>query len=168
MKFTPRRLANDSLGLLGEKWAISFLPMNLENAVTRIRECFDQMNKAYQRKVFDEVAIVEIASSSVKVHYYDGPRQAVFMEEFPNKTVAVRKELLTEQSEHGGEFGFTREGAGDHFDAYICVGPQVYLFCNNLEKSMHEITEDPRWLEAQAKFLNASQVFAADPLTAQG
>ena len=31
-------------------------------------------------------------------------------------------------------------------------------------KSMKEITEDPRWLDAQGQFLNASQFFAVDPL----
>jgi hypothetical protein len=49
-------------------------------------------------------------------------------------------------------------------DAYICLGPGVYLFCNNTEKSMKEITGDPLWLTAQGQFLNASQFFAVDPL----
>lgn len=138
--------------------------MNLPQATSRIQNSFTKMNEAYQRTVFDELAIVGIDGAGVELHYYDGPREALFLKDFADKTTALRKELMTEQTEHGGEFGFTREGTGDLFDAYICLGPQVYLFCNNTRKSMHEVTRDPRWLEAQQKFLNASQAFAADPL----
>jgi hypothetical protein len=76
----------------------------------------------------------------------------------------LRKELTADQTDLGGEFSFTREGDGAHMDAYICLGPRVYLFCNHTSKSMKEVTEDPRWLDAQGQFLNASQFFAVDPL----
>jgi hypothetical protein len=148
--------------------ASSLLPsMNLATAIHRIEQSFQKMNEAYQREVFDEVAIVGFHTGGMQVHHYQGPRRAVFVKEFGDKTVALRKELTEQQSEDGGEFGFTREGEGDRFDAYICLGPDAYLFCNNTSKSMHEVTQDPRWLEAQGNFLNASQYFAADPLKLQ-
>lgn len=138
--------------------------MDLPTAVSRIQQSFTRMNEAYQRPVFDELAIVAVDGGRVQLHHYQGPRQAEFLKEFADKSISVRKELAADQSENGGEFGFTREGEGDQFDAYICLGPQVYLFCNNTEKSMHEVTQDPRWLDAQTKFLNATQAFATDPL----
>lgn len=138
--------------------------MNLETAVRRIQQCFRKMDEAYHRKVFDEIAILGLEESGVKLHYYEGPDQAAFMKNFGDKTMSVRKELTGEKTHTGSEFGFTREGAGDRFDGYICLGPQVYLFCNNTKKSMKEVTEDPRWLAAQSEFLNASQPFAVDPL----
>lgn len=139
--------------------------MNLETAVSRIQQSFTKMNAAYQRTVFDEVAIVGWEETGLKLHYYDGPDPVAFRRDFGDKTVLVRKELGKEKSEAGGEFGFTREGEGEHFDAYICLGPELYLFCNNTEKSMHEVTQDPRWLAAQGEFLNASQHFASDPVS---
>jgi hypothetical protein len=161
----PRR--RGYFGVARQKNGGQFFVMNLQTAISRIQKSFTRMNEAYQRTVFDELAIVGIDEADVKLHYYDGPREALFMKDFADKTVALRTELTTEQTENGGEFGFTREGTGDRFDAYICLGPQVYLFCNNTRKSMREVTQDPRWLEAQSKFLNASQAFAADPLKLQ-
>lgn len=139
--------------------------MNLETAVSRIQQSFSKMNDAYQRTVFDEIAIVELEETGVKLHHYDGPNREAFSKDFADKTILLRRELMAEKTEAGGEFGFTREGEGENFDAYICLGPQVYLFCNNTKQSMDEVTQDPRWLDAQSKFLNASQLFAADPVT---
>lgn len=138
--------------------------MKLETAVSRIRQSLAAMNEAYQRKVFDEIAIVGVDQTGVSLVYYNGPRQNEFNREFAEKTALVRHELKSEKTEFGGEFGFTREGEGDVFDAYICLGPNVFLFCNHTKLSMAEITADPRWMAVQQKFLNASQVFAKDPV----
>ena len=78
--------------------------------------------------------------------------------------MALLKELTEDQTALGGEFSFTREGEGASMDAYICLGPDVYFFCNHTQKSMYEITQDPQWLESQGEFLNLSQFFAVDPL----
>ena len=86
------------------------------------------------------------------------------MSEFADSTTSLRQELTEDQTDDGGEFSFTREGDGASMDAYICLGPKVYLFCNNVAKSMKETTADPAWLNAQGEFLNASQHFAVDPL----
>lgn len=138
--------------------------MDLETAIARVGQALEQMTEAYHRQVFDEVVIVEAAGRSPNVLFYTGPRREQFMRDLADQTIRLRRELPAGRSEDPGEFGFTREGEGEHFDAYICLGPKVYLFCNNTEKSMHEVTQDPRWLEAQQKFLNACQAFAADPL----
>lgn len=138
--------------------------MNLEAATTRIEKSFAKLNQAYGRPVFDELAIVGLSGSALKLHFYEGPREAAFMGEFADDSISLRKELTEDQTAFGGEFSFTREGDGVGIDAYICLGPDVYLFCNNTKKSMSEVTADPAWLDAQGQFLNASQFFAVDPL----
>lgn len=138
--------------------------MNLETAIARIQKSFTQLDAAYQRPVFDEVAIVGLEGNGLALHFYAGPREAEFLGDFADDSISLRKELTADQTDLGGEFSFTRDGDGAHMDAYICLGPRVYLFCNHTAKSMKEITEDPRWLDAQGQFLNASQFFAVDPL----
>lgn len=138
--------------------------MDLATATARIDQSFKKLNAAYGRKVFDELAIVNLSGEALELLHYEGPRREALMAEFADSTVSLRQELTAEQSDKGGEFSFTREGDGAHMDAYICLGPKVYLFCNNVAKSMKEITQDPAWLVAQGEFLNASQVFAVAPL----
>ncbi len=138
--------------------------MNLEAAISRIRKSFGKLNAAYGRPVFDELAIVGLEGNGLKLHFYSGPREAEFLDDFADDSVSLRKELTSDQTSLGGEFSFTREGEGAGMDAYICLGPEVYLFCNNTEKSMVGITQDPAWLDAQGEFLNTSQFFAVDPL----
>ena len=139
--------------------------MDLAAATARIDQSFKKLNAAYGREVFDELAIVGMSGETLELLHYKGPRQDAFMAEFADSTMSLRKELTADQTNSGGEFRFTREGDGAHMDAYICLGPKVYLFCNNVEKSMKEITQDPAWLDAQGEFLNASQYFAVDPLS---
>jgi len=139
--------------------------MNLESAISRIHKSFEKMDAAYGRHVFDELAIVGLEAGGLKLHSYKGPRgQTVFMNDFADDSISLRRELTAEQTSLGGEFSFTREGDGIGIDAYICLGPNAYLFCNNTDKSMHDITQDPLWLNAQGQFLGVSQHFAVDPL----
>ncbi|MEM8866708.1 MAG: hypothetical protein AAGC73_00415 [Verrucomicrobiota bacterium] len=139
--------------------------MQLSTAITKIQTSLAKMNTAYKRVVFDETAVMSWEGASLKLHYYEGPRREVFTAEFADDTISLREELMQAQTSLGGEFSFTREGSGAKMDAYICLGPKVYLFCNNMAKSMHEVTSDPQWLEAQSDFLNLSQQFAVDPLS---
>ena len=138
--------------------------MILQTAISRVLTSFSKLNAAYGRTVFNEWAIVNLAGSELTLHHYEGPNRLKFAAEFADNTMALRKELIEEQTALGGEFSFTWEGQGAHMDAYICLGPDVYLFCNHTAKSMGEITQDPAWLDAQGVFLNLSQVFAVDPL----
>lgn len=138
--------------------------MNFQTAVSRIAQSIAQLDAAYGRPVFDELAIIGLDGEELKLHHYTGPNEDGFLAGFADNTMALRKELTGEQTGLGGEFSFTREGEGAGMDAYICLGPDVYLFCNHTGKSMHEITQDPEWLNAQGEFLNLSQYFAVDPL----
>lgn len=138
--------------------------MQLDAAIQRIQKSFAKLDDAYGRTVFDEIAMVGLAGNELNLYHYTGPREAEFMSEFADDSRSLRKELTIDQTANGGEFSFTREGEGAGIDAYICLGSEVYLFCNNTEKSMPEVTADPAWLNAQGEFLNASQYFAVDPL----
>jgi len=139
--------------------------MNLESAIARIKKSFTKLNEAYGRPVFDEIAIVQATEvTSLSLKYYEGPREADFLNEMMEDSVALRNDVGDTRNNLGGEFGFTREGGGEGIDAYICLGPRVFLLCNNTAQSMEEVTKDARWLTAQGEFLNASQFFASDPL----
>lgn len=123
------------------------------------------MNEAYGRPVFDELAIVQVTDvSTLSLHYYEGAREAEFLNEMMEDSVALRNDVGDTRNNLGGEFGFTREGGGEGIDAYICLGPRIFLLCNNTAQSMEEVTKDGRWLQAQGEFLNASQYFVVDPL----
>lgn len=139
--------------------------MNIESAIARIQKSFAKMNEAYGRPVFDEVAIVQASgATTLTLHYYEGARETKFLNEVIEDSVALRNDVGDTRNNVGGEFGFTREGGGEGIDAYISLGPRVFLLCNNTAQSMEEVTKDARWLQAQGEFLNASQFFAVDPL----
>lgn len=139
--------------------------MDLPAAIACIEKSFSKLDSAYGRTVFDELAIVSFSDQSLDLHYYQGASSDAFLDEFSENSISLRKELIAEQTDAGGEFSFTREGEGANMDAYICLGPKVFLFCNNTEKSMEEVSRDPAWLSAQGEFLLASQRFAVDPLS---
>ena len=137
--------------------------MNLKSVIARIQKSFKKMNEAYGRPVFDELAIVQVTDvSTLSLHYYEGAREAEFLNEMMEDSVALRNDVGDTRNNLGGEFGFTREGGGEGIDAYICLGPRIFLLCNNTAQSMEEVTKDGRWLQAQGEFLNASQYFVVD------
>lgn len=134
--------------------------MTLEEAQKIIRRYLARLNKTYTREVFDEYSIVSFKGGSGEILFYSGGREDDFRKEFADDMVPLRKEILSDQPEHG-DFGFTREGAGTYFDAFVCLGPDVYAIFNNTLKSMEEITKDPLWLLAQGDFVELSQRFSS-------
>lgn len=139
--------------------------MNLETAKLQIDKYFTRMNQAYGRVVFDEWLIVSRQAGSVHLLHYQGPRAATIMESLADETSALRQSGAHIHSDPG-QFDFTREGAGSDFDAYVCVGKDCFLLCNNTQKSMQEVSADTNWLSAQGEFLNLSQYFVVDGLSA--
>ena len=138
--------------------------MNLTAAITHLKKAFRKLDEKYGRKVFDELAVVHFGGKAPKLLDYEGPREEAFLNELADDSIDLRRDLLSSKTDFGGEFSFTREGEGSAIDAFICLGQGVYLFCNNTEKSMEEITKDPAWLDAQGHFLNTSQKFAINPV----
>jgi hypothetical protein len=138
--------------------------MNLDQAISRLRECSQRMNELYGRSVFDEWAVVSLLPERSRVLDYSGPRKGEFANSFAKDLATLRQSLL--KGQHGfGEFEFAREGIGSRFDAYMCIGEGVYVICNNLYTTMAEITKDEKWLSAQVPFVEASEKFRSSPVT---
>ncbi|MGF1451439.1 MAG: hypothetical protein ACFB21_05135 [Opitutales bacterium] len=138
--------------------------MDLPKAIATIDAHLCRLDNAYGRPVFDEWAIV--TTDGRIVLHYKGQREERFALDFADEMRALRAELQADGAEtfSGGEFGFTREGTGTAFDAYICLGPGIFVVCNHTQKSMAELTADPNWVRAQGTFVDLSQVFAVQPL----
>lgn len=124
------------------------------------------MNSLYGRPVFNEWAVIAAAGVSGHVLAYEGPRRDVFARELPRDLGPLRAELEAQPREPG-VFGFAREAGGTRYDAYIVLGPSVYLLCNHTEQTINEITDDVRWRKAQAPFASLAEAFRLDPLRIQ-
>jgi hypothetical protein len=75
----------------------------------------------------------------------------------------LNSELLTTKHQTG-DFDFARHAGGTHFDAFMVLGEEIYLICNNTTQSINGITKDSRWLAAQVPFAELTDKFRASPL----
>ena len=138
--------------------------MTLDQANKIIRACADKMNVRYGRAVFNEWAIVSLASNKGRLLAYEGPRKQDFRNNFLADAGSLRASLLSQQH-HTGDFEFAQDGVGTGFEAFMALGKGIYLICNNTVQSMDGITKDPLWLSAQVPFLDLSDQFRFDSLT---
>jgi hypothetical protein len=137
--------------------------MTLDEVKLLIKTSAARMDALYGKPVFDEWAVVSLAENRARVLAYVGPRNDDFLKNFANDLGALRAELL------GGNFGvgdfaFARHGTGTNFEAFLVLGPAVYLICNNTGDSMDNIAKDPRWLKAQVPFAEIGDKLRANPL----
>lgn len=139
--------------------------MNLADAVERIRRCAQQMDAHYGRTVFDEWALVSLKRGQERVLSYSGPRKENFQANFSADLGALRGELLTSQHEPG-HYDFNRHAVGTAFEAFICVGADLYVICNNTQRSMDDIAADKKWLAAQKVFAELTESFQANAVAA--
>ncbi len=137
--------------------------MNLDTARSAIIPALGRMNALYHQPVFDEWVMVKLATEQGAILAYSGPRVENYQRAFKDDVGPLRAEL-EQQHLSVGDFAFVRDATGTRFDACIRLGPVAYLFCNHTAKSMAEIRQDPRWLEAQKPFASLSEVFRNDPL----
>ena len=137
--------------------------MNLAAAIDRIETTLLSLEKAVGEPVFDEWAVVEKSAAGWKLIDYGGARKAEFLAEF-NTDIAALKETLDPNHIQVGEFAFSHEGFGSGFDAHMCVGGNCLVLFNNTAKSTGEITANPKWTAAQARFAELLEAFIADPL----
>ena len=141
--------------------------MTLDEAISFIKICANQMNARYGRTVFDEWVVVSLAENKARVLVYYGPRNDDFLKNFVKDLGALRAELLTEN--HGaGDFEFARHGTGTGFESFMVLGRALYLICNNTRESMDTIAKNPRWLAAQVPFAELGEKILANPLTFAG
>ncbi len=137
--------------------------MTLEQAKKHILKCVEQMQARYGKVVFDEWALVSLADKKGRVLAYVGPRKEGFKENFVDDAGTLRVGLLS-PDHNVGDYDFARHGVGTSFEAFMVVGENTYLICNNTVQSMDAITKDPLWLAAQVPFVELSDKFRDDPL----
>lgn len=137
--------------------------MNLTDATSAAILALGRMNALYNKPVFDEWVLVKLATEKGAILFYHGPRAETYQRKFKEDIVPLRAEL---EASHMavGDFAFVPDAAGTRFDACIRLGAASYLFCNNIEKSMADIRQDPLWLDAQKPFVDLSMRFRTDPL----
>ena len=137
--------------------------MTLSPALELLKHCAASMDAQYGKVVFDEWAIISLQPGQERMISYQGPRKEDFQKNFVNDLGSLRAELLT--ARHApGHFDFSRHAVGTNFEAFVCLGDELYLICNNTQRSMDQITGEPRWLEAQKPFAEMTDRFQADPL----
>lgn len=113
--------------------------------------------------MFDEWAVVSLADNRARALVYSGPRREGFKKNFAEDSAALRTGLLAR--EHPvGDFDFHREGVGTGFEAYMRLGTDLFLICNNTGQTMDAIAEKPTWLNAQVPFVELSERVREDPV----
>jgi hypothetical protein len=139
--------------------------MTLSETLESVKRCSDSMNARYGKTVFDEWAIISLQQGKERIVSYRGPRKEHFQKNFINDLGALRAQMLTTKHEPG-YFDFARHEVGTGFEAFVCVGDDLYLICNHTQSSMHEIAKNSRWLDAQKAFAEMVDQFRDEPLAA--
>lgn len=139
--------------------------MTLSQALDEVKRCSDNMNARYGKPVFDEWAVLSLQREHERIVSYHGPRKEHFQKNVVADMGALRAELLTKKHQPG-HFDFARHAVGTGVEAFVCIGDELYLLCNNTHASMDDITKDDRWLEAQKAFATLTEKFRASPLVA--
>ena len=137
--------------------------MTLDDICGRIKTCADQMNSRYGGVVFDEWVVVSLERNHARILHYTGPRNDDFLKNFVTDLGALRTALL-DASYGAGDFEFARHGVGTGIEAFLVLGPGLYLICNNTAESMDSLGKNPRWLGAQVPFAELADQVRADPL----
>jgi len=137
--------------------------MTLENVCGQIKTCAEQMNSRYGSVVFDEWVVVSLERNRARILHYAGPRNDDFLKNFVNDLGALRTALL-DASYGPGDFEFSRHGVGTGIEAFLVLGPGLYLICNNTAGSLDSISKNPRWLSAQVPFAEFAEKIRTNPL----
>ena len=137
--------------------------MTLDEVKLLIKASAAQMDALYGKTVFDEWAVISLAENRARVLAYVGPRNDDFLKNFANDLGSLRSELM--DANYGvGDFAFARHGTGTSFEAFMVLGPAIYLICNKTNDSMDNIAKDPNWIKAQVPFAELGDKLRPDPL----
>jgi hypothetical protein len=138
--------------------------MILADAIALIRPQMQRLDALYGRPLFDEWAVLALDAQGVAtVAAYVGPREKAFASELGADTRALREAAARRECEPG-DFEFVLDAAGAHLDAFIRLGPAVYLVCNHTAGTMDEVRRDPAWKKAQPAWFTLAERFRADPV----
>jgi hypothetical protein len=138
--------------------------MNLDETMTAVRSCVARMNAQYGRTVFDEWMVVSLLHQEASVLGYVGPRNDAFLKSFADDFGPLRMELVNGKYQVG-DFEFARQGTGTKFEAFMTLGEDIYLICNNTQSTMDDIAKNPKWLSAQVPFAELSDQVRFSPIT---
>lgn len=137
--------------------------MTLQAAISEIETRLDEADQAYGSVLFDEWIVAWLAGDHRDVLHYFGPRTHHTDFEFREDLAPLRREIHSGDY-HVGDLEFVRDATGTRFDAFIVAGPGRYVILNNVEKSIEDITSNPKWHAAQVAIVKLSETFRADPL----
>ena len=137
--------------------------MTLEEIRGLIKTCAGQMNARYGGVVFDEWVVVSLERNRARILAYTGPRNDDFLKNFVSDLGVLRTALL-DGAYGAGDFEFARHGVGTSIEAFLVLGPGLYLICNNTTESMDSIAKNPRWLGAQVPFAELADQVRLSPL----
>ena len=138
--------------------------MTLDEANQHIKACAEQMNSRYGSVVFDEWAIVSLRHQNARILAYTGPRNDQFLQNFA-KDLGTLRTSLADPKFAAGDFEFARHSVGTGFEAFMVLGPELYLICNHTHRTMTEIAADAKWLVAQIPFAELGIKFQGHPLS---
>jgi hypothetical protein len=116
--------------------------MNLEAAIREMTSCAVELNARYGSEVFDEWAILSVATGKFGLLNYQGPRLSGFRKDFAKDAEGLQ-EAFGAQHYAVGDFEFARHGVGTGFEALMVLGEGLYLICNNTGASMDQIASNP-------------------------
>lgn len=139
--------------------------MTLNEVIEAILATEAEMNRAFQRTVFDESALVARRDKRFYLVWYQGPRDVDFVQRFAEVTSALRSELRARfiNTHAVGDFEFTPEGYGGQAEAAVACGEELFLILGNTALSMTEIARDPLWRTAQTHLLSLCTRFMLSP-----
>ena len=137
--------------------------MTIDQAIALIETTAARMNELYKKTVFDEWAVVALLPGKIVLLAYIGPRKEGFQKGFLDDTKELRAQFRA-NTYNVGDFEFARHGHGTNAEAFVKIGDDLYLVCNNTNLSMTVIAGDPLWLSAQGPFMEMSERFRSEPL----
>jgi len=137
--------------------------MTLDEIRVKIKIGAEQMNARYGTVVFDEWVVVSLECNRARILYYTGPRNDEFLKNFVADLGSLRTALLDEKY-GAGDFEFSRHGVGTGIEAFLVLGNDLFLICNNTRESMETLAQNPRWLKAQVPFVELAETVRANPL----
>lgn len=131
-----------------------------------IEDCGNRMNEKYGAVVFDEWLIVSTGDAD-KILAHSSPRGDRLIEAFQNDAKIIHEEL-TSTNHPIGDFGFTHEGHGTRFDAFVVLGKNLFVLWNKIGETTSFITKNPRWTVAQTEFVRFTEIIRSNPVQYPG
>jgi hypothetical protein len=137
--------------------------MNLDRAIDLVGQAVSRMHLASGSPVFNEWMIISLPGKEAEILYYSGPRSTLSQNQM-RKDLRSLEEEMRQDGYTSGQYFFSHNAAGTHYDAFILAGPRKYVLFNNTNLTMKEISSDTFWHQQQIHFVELSERFHMDSL----